>query len=81
MMYPEQIKEAIAGGLACEGLAVEGDGDYFDAIIVSAEFIGKNRIQRQQMVNALLREFFDSGKLHALSMKTLTPDERSALIG
>jgi acid stress-induced BolA-like protein IbaG/YrbA len=81
MMEAEQIKKIIATGLACEGLSVEGDGEHFEAIIVSAEFVGKSRVQRQQMVNALLRTDFDSGKLHALSMKTITPDERSALLG
>ena len=81
MMQAEQIKKKIVAGLVCEGLDVDGDGEHFEAIIVSAEFVGKSRIQRQQMVNALLREDFDSGKLHALSMKTLTPDERSALLG
>ena len=81
MMQSEQIKKTIAAGLACEGLSVEGDGEHFEAIIVSSEFVGKSRIQRQQLVNALLKADFDSGKLHALSMKTLTPDERSALLG
>ena len=81
MMETEQIKKIIAAGLACEGLSVEGDGQHFEAIIVSAAFVGKNRVQRQQLVNALLRPLFDSGELHALSMKTITPDERSALLG
>ena len=59
MMQAEQIKKTIAAGLVCEGLDVDGDGEHFEAIIVSAEFVGKSRIQRQQMVNALLREDFD----------------------
>ena len=80
-MDSEYIKRTIASGLVCEGLSVEGDGEHFEAIIVSSQFIGKSRIQRQQLVNALLKADFDSGQLHALSMKTLTPDERSALIG
>ena len=33
------------------------------------------------MVNAVLRSYFDSGELHALSMKTVTPEEWSALRG
>ena len=81
MMESEQIKKIIAEGLPCELLNVEGDGDHFEALIVSAEFIGKSRVQRQQLVNALLRSYFDSGKLHALSMKTVTPEEWSALRG
>ncbi len=81
MMHSEQIKKIIAEGLPCEGLHVEGDGEHFEALLVSSEFVGKSRVQRQQMVNAVLRPYFDSGELHALSMKTLTPDERSALCG
>ena len=81
MMNPEQIKKIIAAGLSCEGLHVEGDGQHFEAILVSAEFVGKSRVARQQLVNAILKPYFDSGELHALSMKTLTPDERSALCG
>ena len=81
MMESEQIKKIIAAGLSCEGLHVEGDGQHFEAILVSSEFIGKSRVQRQQLVNPLLRAYFDSGELHALSMKTLTPEERSALCG
>jgi acid stress-induced BolA-like protein IbaG/YrbA len=81
MMHPERIKTIIAGGLPCEALQVDGDGDHFEALIVSARFAGKSRVQRQQTVNALLRPYFDSGELHALSMKTLTPEEWSALRG
>ena len=81
MMQAEQIKKIIAEGLACEGLHVDGDGEHFEAILVCSLFAGKNRVQRQQMVNAILKPYFDSGELHALSMKTLTPEERSALVG
>ena len=81
MMNSEQLKKLIAEGLPCEGLHVEGDGEHFEAILVSSSFVGKSRIQRQQMVNSLLKAHFDSGELHALSMKTITPEERSALCG
>jgi len=81
MMHSEQIKKIIAAGLPCEVLTVEGDGEHFEAVIVSAEFTGKSRVQRQQAINALLRSYFDSGTLHALSMKTMTPEEWSALRG
>jgi acid stress-induced BolA-like protein IbaG/YrbA len=77
-MNPEHIKALITDGLPCETLRVEGDGEHFEALIVSAQFAGKSRVKRQQMVNALLRPWFDSGELHALSMKTLTPEEWSA---
>ena len=81
MMDSERIKQIIATGLACEGLHVEGDGEHFEAILVSSAFAGTSRVARQQLVNAILKPYFDSGELHALSMKTLTPEEWSALRG
>ncbi len=81
MMQPEQIQNIIAAGLSCEHLQVVGDGHHFEALIVSAEFVGRNRVQRQQRANDVLRGHFDSGELHALSMKTQTPEEWSAARG
>lgn len=81
MMQIERLKTIIAEGLPCEALSVNGDGQHFEAIIVSDRFVGLNRVRRQQVVNAALRPYFDSGELHALSMKTLTPEEWSASRG
>jgi acid stress-induced BolA-like protein IbaG/YrbA len=81
MMHPEQVEKIIAEGLCCEHLQVAGDGHHFEALIVSAEFVGKSRVQRQQLVNEVLRLHFDSGELHALSMKTQTPAEWDAARG
>lgn len=75
MLEPKQIETWIRAGLPCEHLTVDGDGQHFSAVIVSAEFAGLNRVKRQQRVNAILKARFDSGELHALSMRTLTPDE------
>lgn len=77
-MHPEQIKTLILAGLPCEHLELDGDGQHFQALVVSAEFSGLNRVQRQQRVYATLREKLDSGELHALSFQTLTPEEWSA---
>jgi acid stress-induced BolA-like protein IbaG/YrbA len=75
MLDPKQIESWIAAGLPCEHLAVAGDGQHFEALIVSAEFADLNRVKRQQRVYAILRDRLDSGELHALSMRTLTPEE------
>jgi acid stress-induced BolA-like protein IbaG/YrbA len=78
MLDPNQIESWIAAGLPCEFVAVQGDGQHFEAVIVSSEFSGLNRIKRQQRINAILKPRFDTGELHALSMKTLTPEEWNA---
>jgi len=80
-MKPEQVQKIIADGILCEGLSVQGDDNYPKALIVSSQFVGKSRVQRQQMVNALLKPYFDSGELHSLQMQTMTPDEWSAARG
>ena len=71
---PEQVKDYIAKGLACQHLEVEGDGQHFFATIVSDAFVGKRLIARHQLVYAALGERMRE-EIHALSMKTLTPDE------
>jgi len=75
MMHPERVHQLIASGLPCEHLQVSGDGHHFEALIVSERFAGRNRVHRQQLVNRILQQHFDSGELHALSMKTQTPEE------
>ncbi len=71
---PDQIKNYIAAGMDCSHLTVEGDGQHFQATIVCAAFAGKRPIQRHQMVYAVLGDRMRA-EIHALSMKTLTPEE------
>lgn len=71
---PELIHGYIQKGLACTHLEVEGDGQHFSAVIVSPAFAGKSRIQRHQIVYAALGDRMRE-EIHALSMKTLTPEE------
>lgn len=78
MVRPEDIQTYIQEGLACDHIQVAGDGHHFEAVIVSAEFAGKNRVQRQQRVYQTIKGRLDSGEIHALSMKTYTPEEWSA---
>lgn len=81
MMHSEQIKKIIAQTLPCEHMDIAGDGEIFEALLVSSQFAGKSRIQRQQLVNAILMPYFENAKLHAFSMKTLTPEEWNASNG
>jgi acid stress-induced BolA-like protein IbaG/YrbA len=71
---PELVKEYIVAGLDCTHIEVAGDGQHFTAIIVSTLFEGKSRIARHRLVNAALGARMDA-EIHALSMKTLTPEE------
>jgi acid stress-induced BolA-like protein IbaG/YrbA len=74
MITPEQIKSWIEAGLPCEQVEVSGDGHHFEAVIVSAAFRNKRRVERHQMVYGVLGERMRAD-IHALSMRTLTPEE------
>ena len=74
MVTPESIRTGIESGLACERVEVIGDGQHFQALIVSSAFEGKNRVQRHQLVYKALGDRMRE-EVHALSMQTLTPGE------
>lgn len=74
MVTPESIKQNIEQGMAITYLTVVGDGQHFEAVVVSEEFAGKSRVQRHQRVFQTLGDRMRE-EIHALSMKTLTPQE------
>lgn len=74
MTTPQQIKAWIEAGLPCEFVRVEGDGQHFEAVIVSASFLGRTRVAQHQLVYAALGDRMHA-EIHALSMKTLTPED------
>jgi acid stress-induced BolA-like protein IbaG/YrbA len=75
---PGQIKQWIEeSSLACEHVEVRGDGHHFDAVIVSAAFRGRSRVQQHQLVYAALGSRM-GGEIHALSMQTYTPEDWAA---
>ncbi len=51
-----------------------GDGDHYQARVVSGAFAGLPRVRRHQAVYAALKGQM-GGELHALALETLTPEE------
>ena len=74
MTDPGQIRDWIASGIACEHVEVRGDGHHFEAVIVSAAFKGKSRVQQHHLVYSALGGRM-AGEIHALSMQTYTPED------
>jgi acid stress-induced BolA-like protein IbaG/YrbA len=74
MVTADSVKQGIAAGLECEHLEVEGDGEHFQALVVSRQFEGRNRVQRHQLVYQALGDRMRE-EIHALSMRTVTPEE------
>ena len=73
-MNEEEIKQRIEAGLSGSEVSVSGDGRHFEAVVVSAAFIGKSMLEQHRMVYASLGDSFQSEALHALSVKTYTPE-------
>ena len=74
-MNAELIRQLIETGLPGARAEVRGDdGVHFEATVVCAAFAGKLPLARHRMVYATLGERM-GGEIHALQLKTLTPDE------
>ena len=58
------------------GHAGAQDGGHFRVVIVAPAFAGRSLVERHRMVNAALEGLF-AGRIHALALRTLTPDEAS----
>ena len=80
-MNPEDLKQVIEAAFAGDHVEVTGDGRHFSAIVVSDSFAGKNTIAQHRMVYAALGDRFDTEAVHALSLKTYTPEQWKALQG
>jgi acid stress-induced BolA-like protein IbaG/YrbA len=78
MMDPKEIRailEAALPGADVEVIDTTGTLDHFQARVVSAAFEGKSLVEQHQLVQRPLREAVDDGRIHALSVKTMTPEQ------
>ena len=56
-------------------ISFDGEDCNSKVLIVSNEFEGLNTLQRHKLVMSVLKEQFQSGELHALSLSTKSPSE------
>jgi len=78
-MDATEIEQLIKQGIADAQVTIEdlrGDGDHYSALVVSAAFEGKSRVQQHQMVYQAL-EGRMGGQLHALALQTAVPGVES----
>ena len=77
-MTPDQLKiriESLGPGTRADIMDLTGTQDHYQAVIVSPAFEGKMMIEQHRMVFALLKSEVDSGEVHALTLKTFTPEQ------
>ena len=80
-MLNDELKNLILAGLPGAEISVNGDGRHFEARIVSDAFEGKSMIEQHRMVYTALGDSFATDAVHALSLKTYTPQQWQARAG
>lgn len=77
-MTPEQLKQRIekmAPGTRVDVVDLTGTQDHYQAVVVSPAFEGKLTIEQHRQVFALFKSEIDSNEVHALTLKTYTPEQ------
>jgi acid stress-induced BolA-like protein IbaG/YrbA len=81
MISPEQLTSMITVALPDAEVKVEdltGGGDHYQATVVSESFAGKTLVQQHQMVYKAVNSVMANEALHALALKTFTPERWAA---
>jgi len=74
-METEEIKKLILTGIADAQVRVTGGDSKYHAEVISTTFNNLTQVQRHQAVYTTVQEHIQNGRLHALSIATLTPEE------
>lgn len=77
MISPEQVKAMIVAEMPDAKVEVQdltGGGDHYQVSVISAMFAGKGLVQQHQMVYGALKQAMSSEAIHALALKTSTPN-------
>lgn len=73
-MQAEQIKQLIEAGIpGCQAI-VKGEGDHFEATVVSAAFDAIGMVKQHQLVYGTLGDLLQA-EIHALALRTYTPEQ------
>lgn len=73
-MQADEVKKMIEAGIPSAQVQVQGDGDHFEATVVSGAFEGKSMVQQHQMVYGSLGNALE-GAVHAIALRTFTPEQ------
>lgn len=74
-MTENEIKDILMQALSLQEIHVSGDGSHFQVIAIDDRFADMSRVKKQQTISGPLSECIADNRIHALSVKTFTPDE------
>jgi acid stress-induced BolA-like protein IbaG/YrbA len=72
-MQASDLQALIKAGLPDAEVIVKGEGDHFEAVVISRQFTGRTMVQQHRLVYAALGDRMGS-EIHALALRTLTPE-------
>jgi stress-induced morphogen len=78
MITPEEIKQTLSKALPVSVIETQdltGGGDHWQVIIVSSAFEGKGLVEQHRLVNDALKSELGDQRIHALALKTFTPEQ------
>ncbi|PPS44047.1 BolA family protein [Chroococcidiopsis sp. TS-821] len=82
MISPQQVEEMIRSQIPDAQVQVQdltGGGDHYQVTVVSSQFENKGLVQQHQLVYGALRQAMSSEAIHALALKTYTPQAWQAV--
>jgi acid stress-induced BolA-like protein IbaG/YrbA len=74
-MQAEDVCELIRAQLKDTEVSVETDGYHYQVLAIGEVFAGLGPVKRQQLIYGCLNPHIMDGTLHAVVIKTFTPDE------
>lgn len=74
-MTVDEIKALLEAGIPDAEILVEGTGGKYTVTVVTDRFEGMRPVAKQQLVYAPLNPHIATGKIHAVTMRTLTREE------
>ncbi|MFM7470105.1 MAG: BolA family transcriptional regulator [Nodosilinea sp. LVE1205-7] len=78
MISPDQVVAMIKTHLPDADVQVDdltGGGDHYQVVVVSSAFGGRSLVQQHQLVYGAVGEAMSSAAIHALALKTYTPED------
>lgn len=83
MIEPEQVRQLLQEafpGADVELVDLTGTKDHFQARVVSERFAGRTLVEQHQLVYQALGDAMN-GPIHALALKTYTPEAWAKIAG
>jgi acid stress-induced BolA-like protein IbaG/YrbA len=81
MISPDQVIDMIKAQLPDAQIQIQdltGGGDHYQVTVVSSQFEGKGLVQQHQLVYGALHAAMSIEAIHALALKTYTPQTWAA---